>query len=345
MPKEKKLNLKRTARISVHPCCFSNPRAVSPPYHPLSPPTDYQSAPPSSPNASPPLSPILSSGIIPNSILLTLNTTPPPLTSPPPAPTQPSKHSSPLAISLDLTELLFSTPPTSPQTLFDTLEDLPPTTTNPPPPRPSFDSIERLANDPPPIPAMEPPLPPISTMEPSFPPLPLQLLSFPSNPPSNFPPLPPLGRNNLFPLLTHEMFCEHCQRTQVVVDNLRDEMHFILNHILYQAIIDEMDSIKGNNTWVLADQPPVAHINIIRLLIALASIHNLIMKVDVKETFFNGELDEEVYINQPQGFIMPRVIGYLMYVMTCTRPDIAFEVGKLSRFTSKPNIHHWQAVQ
>ncbi|GJW87546.1 copia protein [Tanacetum coccineum] len=61
---------------------------------------------------------------------------------------------------LNPTELLFSTPPTSPQTLFDTLEDLPPTTTNPPPPRPSFDSIKRLANEPPPILAMESPLPP-----------------------------------------------------------------------------------------------------------------------------------------------------------------------------------------
>ncbi|GKA49878.1 retrovirus-related pol polyprotein from transposon TNT 1-94 [Tanacetum coccineum] len=71
---------------------------------------------------------------------------PPPLTSPPPAPTQPSKHSLPLAINIDPIELLFSTPPTSPQALSDTLEDLPPITTNPPPPRPSFDSIERMAN-------------------------------------------------------------------------------------------------------------------------------------------------------------------------------------------------------
>nr|GFC62315.1 hypothetical protein [Tanacetum cinerariifolium] len=205
MPKEKKLNLKRTARISVRPCCFSNPRPVSPPYHPLSPPIDYQSAPPSSLNASLPISSIISSGIIPNTILLTSKSTPSPLTSPP-ALTKPSKHSSPLAISLDPIELLFSTPLTSPQTLFDTLEDLPPTTTNPPPPRPSFDSIERLANDPSPILAIEPPLPPISTMEPSLPPLPPQLPIFPPNHPSNFPPLSPLGPNNPFPLLTHEMF-------------------------------------------------------------------------------------------------------------------------------------------
>ncbi|XP_071729095.1 secreted RxLR effector protein 161-like [Rutidosis leptorrhynchoides] len=30
--------------------------------------------------------------------------------------------------------------------------------------------------------------------------------------------------------------------------------------------------------------------------------------------------------------------------MTCTRPDIAYDVGKLSRFTSNPSSHHWQVV-
>ncbi|GJR40662.1 hypothetical protein Tco_1216346 [Tanacetum coccineum] len=40
-----------------------------------------------------------------------------------------------------------------------------------------------------------------------------------------------------------------------------------------------------------------------------------------------------------------RMIGYLMYVMTCTRPDIAFVVGKLSRYTSNLSTQHWQAVQ
>ncbi|GJW80653.1 hypothetical protein Tco_0144628 [Tanacetum coccineum] len=121
MPKDKKLNRKRTARISVRPCCFSNLRPLSPPYHALSPPTDYQSAPSSSPNVSPPLSPIINPGISPSKILLTPKSSPPPLTSPPPALTQSSKHSSPLAINIYPIELLFSTPPSSPQTLFNSL--------------------------------------------------------------------------------------------------------------------------------------------------------------------------------------------------------------------------------
>nr|GEU92100.1 copia protein [Tanacetum cinerariifolium] len=162
MPKEKKLNLKRTVRISVCLCCFSNPQPVSPPYHP-------QSAPPLTPNASPSLSPIISLGISPSKVLLTLKTTPPPLTFPLLALTQPSKHSSPLAINLDPIKLLFSTPHTSPQTVFDTLEDLPPTITKPSPPRPSFDFIKFLANEPPPIMAMEPPVPPMPPQLPTFP--------------------------------------------------------------------------------------------------------------------------------------------------------------------------------
>ncbi|GJR28147.1 zinc finger, CCHC-type containing protein, partial [Tanacetum coccineum] len=114
-----------------------------------------------------------------------------------------------------------------------------------------------------------------------------------------------------------------------------------------EAINDEIDSIMGNNTWVLADLPPnckslgckwifkrklkgdgtiekfkarlviqgfkqksgidyfdtytpVARISTIRLQIALASIHNLIIhQMDVKTTFLNGDLDKEVYMNQP----------------------------------------------
>ncbi|GJV26035.1 hypothetical protein Tco_1378730 [Tanacetum coccineum] len=230
MPKENKTNLKRTARISVRPCCFNNPRTSSPPYQPLSPPSDYVSGlPPTTPTSQtsiPHLSPTSNN----NNLLLTPKSTPPPLTSPPPAPTQPSKLTSPLAINLDPIELLFSTPPTSPQAFLDSLEDLPPATTNPPPPRPSFDTIERLANEPPPIPPIDSSFPsPTPDMEPPIPPFPPQCSP---NLPSNFPPLPPLGPNNPFPMLTHEMFCEHCQRTQAIVDNFQGEVRFILNHIL-----------------------------------------------------------------------------------------------------------------
>ena len=39
-----------------------------------------------------------------------------------------------------------------------------------------------------------------------------------------------------------------------------------------------------------------------------------------------------------------RVIGSLMYLMSCTRPDIAYAVNKLSRYTSNPGAMHWQGI-
>ena len=39
-----------------------------------------------------------------------------------------------------------------------------------------------------------------------------------------------------------------------------------------------------------------------------------------------------------------RVIGSLMYVMNCTRPDIAYSVGRLARYTSNPGRDHWDAL-
>nr|GEW99677.1 retrovirus-related Pol polyprotein from transposon TNT 1-94 [Tanacetum cinerariifolium] len=52
--------------------------------------------------------------------------------------------------------------------------------------------------------------------------------------------------------------------------------------------------------------PPVARIEAIRIFIANAASKNMtIYQMDVKMTFLNGELKEEVYVSQPEGFVDP----------------------------------------
>ena len=37
-------------------------------------------------------------------------------------------------------------------------------------------------------------------------------------------------------------------------------------------------------------------------------------------------------------------IGNLMYAMMCTRPNIFYVVGLVSRFHSNPGLAHWKAI-
>ena len=43
-------------------------------------------------------------------------------------------------------------------------------------------------------------------------------------------------------------------------------------------------------------------------------------------------------------FLYLRIVGSLMYIMNCTRPDIAYSVSKLSGYTSNLGEDHWKAL-
>ncbi|GKB82383.1 retrotransposon protein, putative, ty1-copia subclass [Tanacetum coccineum] len=138
------------------------------------------------------------------------------------------------------------------------------------------------------------------------------------------------------------------------------------------AMNAEMQSMKDNQVWYLVDLPPnskgftqtygvdyeetfssVADIRAIRILIAIAAFYDYeIWKMDVKTSFLNGYLDEDIYmilpnagyipmqerldLNKTQGASTPKemkcmqnvpyalAVGSIMYAVRCTRPDVAF---------------------
>ncbi|KAA0035715.1 Retrovirus-related Pol polyprotein from transposon TNT 1-94 [Cucumis melo var. makuwa] len=86
----------------------------------------------------------------------------------------------------------------------------------------------------------------------------------------------------------------------------------------------------------------------LRIIMALVAHYDLkLHQMDVKTTFLNENLDEEVFMDQPEMETIPyaSIVGSLLYAQTCTRPDISFVVGMLGRYQSNPGMDHWKAAK
>ncbi|GJY99677.1 retrovirus-related pol polyprotein from transposon TNT 1-94 [Tanacetum coccineum] len=88
---------------------------------------------------------------------------------------------------------------------------------------------------------------------------------------------------------------------------------------IYKVKLDKYSDVLKNKAWLVAKGyrqeegidfeesfSSVARIKAIRIFIANAASKNMtIYQMDVKTAFLNGELKEEVYVSQPEGFVDP----------------------------------------
>nr|GEX46458.1 retrovirus-related Pol polyprotein from transposon TNT 1-94 [Tanacetum cinerariifolium] len=90
-------------------------------------------------------------------------------------------------------------------------------------------------------------------------------------------------------------------KTKWIFKNKKDESSLVIRNKarLVAVCYSQQEGIDYDETFV-----PVARIEAIRLFLAYASHKDFtVFQMDVKTTFLNGILKEEVYVGQPPGFV------------------------------------------
>nr|GEV12932.1 Gag-Pol polyprotein [Tanacetum cinerariifolium] len=157
-----------------------------------------------------------------------------------------------------------------------------------------------------------------------------------------------------------------------------DKMIVITLKWIYKVKLDELGEILKNKARLIARSyrqeegidfeesfSPVARLDDIRIFLAFTAHMNMIIyQIDVKTTFLNGILREEVYVSQsdrfsmvdkskmdedPQGKVIDPthyrgMVGTLMYLIA-SRPNLTFVVCMYARYQAKPIGKHLHAVK
>ncbi|GJY62307.1 retrovirus-related pol polyprotein from transposon TNT 1-94 [Tanacetum coccineum] len=97
-------------------------------------------------------------------------------------------------------------------------------------------------------------------------------------------------------------------------------------HWIYKVKLDEYGDVLKNRLVAKGYRQeeeinfeeffaPVACIEAIRIFIANAASKNMtIYQMDIKTAFLNGELNEEVYVSQPEGFVDPDLPTHVYHI-------------------------------
>ncbi|GJY99761.1 retrovirus-related pol polyprotein from transposon TNT 1-94 [Tanacetum coccineum] len=96
----------------------------------------------------------------------------------------------------------------------------------------------------------------------------------------------------------------------IKLKNIKEAM---ADHSWIESMQDKLNQFERLQVWELVPRPegknsfaPVARLEAVQMFIAYVAHKNItIFQMDVKTDFLKGPLKEEVYVNQPEGFIDP----------------------------------------
>ncbi|GKA68272.1 retrovirus-related pol polyprotein from transposon TNT 1-94 [Tanacetum coccineum] len=138
---------------------------------------------------------------------------------------------------------------------------------------------------------------------------------------------------------------------------------------IYKVKLDELGGILKNKARLVArgyrqeegidfeeSFTPVTRLEAIRIFLAFAAHMNMVVyQMDVKTAFLNGNLREEVYISQPDGFVdkdnqnhmykLKKALYGLKQAPRVCRPDLQFAICMCARYQAQPTEKHLNAVK
>nr|GFA97630.1 copia protein [Tanacetum cinerariifolium] len=106
----------------------------------------------------------------------------------------------------------------------------------------------------------------------------------------------------------------------------------VLEDCWFQAMQDEIHKFDRLQVWELVPQPDYV------MIIALKWIY----KMDVKMAFLNGDLKEEVYVSQPEGFVDP---DHPTHVYRLKKALYGLKQAPRAWYRAKPTKKHLEALK
>ncbi|GJX23738.1 retrovirus-related pol polyprotein from transposon TNT 1-94 [Tanacetum coccineum] len=96
------------------------------------------------------------------------------------------------------------------------------------------------------------------------------------------------------------------------IEAIQEELHEFKCLEVWELVPPPDKTLVITLKWIYKSFAPVARLEAIRIFLAFAAHMNMVVyQMDVKTAFLNGNLREEVYVSQPDGFVDPDKPNYV----------------------------------